>query len=377
MAGDSQANAHTLQVFAIKSPSWGEDIQTYLSEKGYQLSTITQDDLKSLAKSENVPDAILILTQTEDLDVFRIIEDQDNDSIRPLLVLIMGDVESNLPYEWADLVLPPQTKYIDYQLKTVLRLRHENSSLKNDTTTLTNQLEELKRTSEEQQRSLKEIEILKNAIVRNVSHELKTPLLQVKSAVSLLAEDAKDEELVEYARNATARLETLVKNITLLGSSLDIHPGPVIVRDALEYARRNLGRIWEYRNDIGRVEINLEDGLPPVEADKQGLNTILQLLMDNALKFSKETVEVSAKRSNKHIEFSVKDAGIGIAKDQLDKIFEIFYQVDASSTRRYGGTGVGLAIVRLILDRHDMSIMVDSQQGQGSTFKFKLPAVEL
>ena len=93
--------------------------------------------------------------------------------------------------------------------------------------------------------------------------------------------------------------------------------------------------------------------------------------------FSKAKIEVCAEPMGEQVQISVRDFGIGIAKDQLEAIFESFYQIDSSSTRRYGGTGVGLAIVQLILDRHQSQIMVDSEVGKGSTFWFKLSAVTL
>lgn len=223
-----------------------------------------------------------------------------------------------------------------------------------------------------------EIEILKNAIVRNVSHELKTPLLHVKSAVSLMAEDAgPDNKLIRYAENATARLETLVTNITMFGSSLDFNLGPVILRDSVEYARRNLGRIWEQRSETKRIVLHIDEDLPPVVADKQGLSTILQLLMDNALKFSSDEIEVHAHRVRNQIEVSVKDYGIGIAPADMKSIFDSFYQIDSSSTRRYGGAGVGLALVNLLLEHHDSKIKVESKVNKGSTFSFKLKIANL
>lgn len=375
MVSDSQISTPSIVLLETETPTWAESIQSYLTDHGYELSIISSDLAKELIEAGKSPDAILSLSQQDGLAFFRVIREKEDDNTRPVLVLVTDGAIENFPHEIADIVLPPNPNYIDHQLKSILRLRLENAKLRQENAQLSGKFDTLKTESDQQKRSINEIEILKNAIVRNVSHELKTPLLQVKSAVSLLAEDAKDQELIEYAKNATARLETLVKNITLLGSSLDVHPGPVIIRDAMEYAKRNLGRVWEHRQDISRISIDLESGIPPVEADKQGLNTILQLLMDNALKFSQGKVEVSAKRDGNHVKFTIRDHGIGIAQDELDKIFEIFYQVDASSTRRYGGTGVGLAIVRLILDRHNTFISVNSTQGEGSTFSFVLPII--
>jgi signal transduction histidine kinase len=230
---------------------------------------------------------------------------------------------------------------------------------------------------EHKQASDKELSLLKNAIVRNVSHELKTPLLQVKSAVALLAEDVGQTRLIGYATDATTRLEAVVKNITQLASSLETRIEHVILREIIEYVILDLRRVWQRKADISRIQVNVEKNLPPVLADKNGIGTVLQMLIDNALKFSKKNVEVQAVRVGKNVRVSVRDHGIGIARDKLEKIFESFYQVDPSSTRRYGGSGVGLAIVRLILDHHNVSIVVESEVGKGSTFSFELPIVEL
>jgi len=218
-----------------------------------------------------------------------------------------------------------------------------------------------------------QVEILKEAIVRNVSHELKTPLLHVKSAVSLMAEDVgKENKLIRYAENATARLETLVTNITMFGSSLDLNLSPVIARDAVEYAHRNLLRSWESKEQAKRIRLYIDDDLPPVLADRQGLSTILQLLLDNALKFSDGTIEVHVHQIEDTIEFAVRDYGIGIHPNNLKSIFESFYQIDPSSTRRYGGTGVGLALVKLLIEKHQSEIKVDSKLDEGSKFSFRL-----
>lgn len=260
------------------------------------------------------------------------------------------------------------------QLQSALELHRENSRLRQQLNELQARIQ---REETVRQHKRDEVELLRNAIVRNVSHELRTPLLQVKSAVALIADDMGDSTLIQYATNATARLETLVRNITLLGSSLETDPGPVIIRDAIDSAHRNLKRIWEHRGRIDRVRIELEENLPPVIADKQGLGTVIQLLMDNALKFSEDEIIVTARKKGGSIEIAVRDYGIGIPLDQIDTIFDTFYQVDNSSTRRYGGAGVGLAIVKLILDNHGTAIIVESEEKKGSTFTFLLPVYQL
>ncbi len=230
----------------------------------------------------------------------------------------------------------------------------------------------------QQQHMADEVDVLRNAIVRNVSHELKTPLLQIKSAVALLAEDRRnDNKLADYAMEATARLEAVVKNITQLADTLDIRPEPMPITEAVDQALRNLRRSWEFKGQTERVKVELGDDLPLVLADKQGLGVTLQLLLDNALKFSKKNVRLTVRRKTRWVIISVRDYGIGIAPDKLDKIFDPFYQVDNSATRRFGGTGVGLAIVRTILERHQAEIQVKSEVGKGSTFTFALRAAEI
>jgi len=234
-------------------------------------------------------------------------------------------------------------------------------------------IKELEKQLSTQKHQSDQVEILKEAIVRNVSHELKTPLLQVKSAVSLMAEDiGKENKLIRYAENATARLETIVNNITMFGSSLDMNFGPVIVRDAVGYAHRNIQRSWESKEQAKRITLHIDKDLPPVLADRQALSTILQLLLDNALKFSNDKIEVHAHPVDEQVEISVKDYGIGIDPDHINHIFDSFYQIDPSSTRRYGGTGVGLALVKLLIEKHDTEIKVTSEPEKGSIFSFSL-----
>lgn len=353
---------------------WANAVFAHLREHGYLLSIIAATSEREWVPPTPLPDAILVTNPATSRTVLSLFSDQPT---HPLLILITDQTQVDFAADCADVIVPPLPAIIEWQIKQHVHLRTENAALRKENAVLQARLHE---EVDVLKRSTSEIELLKNAIVRNVSHELKTPLLQVKAAVSLIAEVGADKELVQLASSATARLETVVKNITLLGSSLDISLGPVIIRDAIEYARRNLGRVWEYRGEASRVKVKLEEQLPPVLADKQAISTALQLLIDNALKFSEKRgtdVEVHAVQKGDCVEISVVDFGIGIAKDQLESIFDMFYQVDSSSTRRYGGTGVGLAIVRIIMERHNTKIIVSSKENEGSTFSFTLPAVKL
>lgn len=227
------------------------------------------------------------------------------------------------------------------------------------------------------EQAAREAYLVKNAIVRNVSHELKTPMLHLKSAISQLAEEQETSLLTRYATNATVRLEEIIQNIVQLSRWVDIRREPMLMGDSVELAMRALRRSWANRDKVNRVDIRLSESLPPVEGDKQGIATVLQLLIDNALKFSKQTVTVSVKVRGAQIIASISDRGIGIPATELSRISNGFYQVDGDDTRAYGGVGIGLAIASLILDRHEAHLDIESEPNQGSTFSFSLPTMPM
>ncbi|MBC8098497.1 MAG: HAMP domain-containing histidine kinase, partial [Armatimonadetes bacterium] len=336
-----------------------------LSSKYKVIQLTTPDEVAETLKSIN-PDALLAVVSPESSKLFEKLRAKLRYPLRPLLVFLQADAPqeaSNTPVpDAADFILTPSAALA--QLDGLLRLRAEALHLYRQQQPMQDEIMRLKHELKSQQRIKNELEVLKNAIVRNVSHELKTPLLQVKSAVALMREEPQKDEkhnyLMELATEATGRLELLVKNITMLGESLDSNPGPLILRDTVEAARRNLRRLWEKGDQAARIVVDLPPVISPVHADKHGLTTIFQLLLDNALKFSDKAVTVKAEPDSTggYIVIKIQDQGIGIAKDQLEAIFGMFYQVDSSLTRRYGGTGVGLALVQIILDNHGSQIKV-------------------
>jgi signal transduction histidine kinase len=249
-------------------------------------------------------------------------------------------------------------------------LERENAALREE-------IAKLRRTVEQHERSVVETDTIKNAIVRNVSHELKTPLVQVKSAVALLKEVHGESKLVEYATTATARLESLIHNITQLAQSLEIELAPTALQESIDFAMRNVRRSWEHKTDSERITMSVPRPLSLVLADKQAIGRALHLLLDNALKFSKEYVHLKVEEQATVVQVTVQDFGIGIPQEKLDTIFDAFVQGDGSSTRRYGGAGVGLWIVKQILEKHGTTIHVDSKLNSGSSFWFELPKMKL
>jgi signal transduction histidine kinase len=121
----------------------------------------------------------------------------------------------------------------------------------------------------------------------------------------------------------------------------------------------------------------IDPDVPRVYADAIHMRRMLDNLLGNALKFTPEggRISVGMSRQEDEVLLVVSDTGIGISPDNLDKIFQRFYQVDGSSKRRYGGVGLGLALVKEIVESHDGAVSVASEVGQGTTFRISLPAV--
>jgi len=234
----------------------------------------------------------------------------------------------------------------------------------------------------EMNRSQREEELvrLQAEFIQNVAHELRTPLTLVRGYVELLADEGLDEEtrrrIASAAFSRTLELVERVEAITTLREleEGEFHPEPVNLMDlahtVLKMARQKAHRAG--------VALRLEGPLHPliVTGDPVRLMEAMEQLVDNAIKFSpagtQTCVRLYTRASEVHIR--VIDQGIGIPPDQLERIFNRFYQVDGSTTRRFGGMGLGLSIVRAIAEAHGGRVWADSRgPGRGSTFTLALP----
>lgn len=224
----------------------------------------------------------------------------------------------------------------------------------------------------------------KSEFLANMSHELRTPLNSSLILAKLLA-DNKDgtltEEQVKYARAILSSNNDLLALINDILDLSRIEAGHVELSDEVVAVDSALQRLRETFDPIARqkglaLEISA-DALAPAQlvVDSQRLQQILKNLLANALKFTehgKVSLHVRPGGSGR-IRFEVCDTGIGIAREQLQVIFEAFRQADGSTRRRYGGTGLGLSISRDLAARMGGEIQVDSEPGRGSCFVLELP----
>lgn len=229
------------------------------------------------------------------------------------------------------------------------------------------------------QTHIRNLEILQDAVVNTVAHEFRTPILQVKSGLIFLEETLREHNIQRstfaIVQQATTRLEGLIEQLTMLGSSINYHPEPQIAKDLVARALRNLARGWHSQDEVQRVVQEIVAPISPVVADRTGIITVLQMLLDNALRFSDSLVTLRISQQDGIVTFAIEDHGIGIEAAFVERIFDPFYQVDGSTTRRYSGLGVGLTMVKLILDHHQTTLDIHSQPNVGTTVSFRLPAL--
>ena len=233
---------------------------------------------------------------------------------------------------------------------------------------------------------LSELNQLKSNFVSNISHELRTPLTHLKGYIELLDENALGElnkqqaDAVKVMKKAEGRLGGLIENLIQFSAysqgviDIDIRPANLkdILNEILENAQSQCG---EKGLDF---QSNIPSDIPAVRIDSQKLPWALLHLIDNAVKFTPKggNVQIGVNVGDANVMMYVYDTGIGIAQEKIDEIFEPFHQLDGSSTRRYGGTGLGLAMARQIVEAHGSEIVVRSKEGQGSYFEFSLKIAE-
>lgn len=230
---------------------------------------------------------------------------------------------------------------------------------------------------------LSELSQLKANFVSSISHELRTPLTHIKGYLELLASQSlgpltdEQKHALQVSQKSTARLENLIEDLILFSlasrGELSMQIEPIDIRLLATQSVRYAQQKGEDRGVT--VHLVADHDLPRVHGDVQKISWVLSQLLDNAIKFTPQggRVVLSVKReSNKLVTVSVVDTGIGIRPERLQEIFEPFHQLDSSSTRRYGGTGLGLSLVKQIIEAHGSLIEVKSAENQGSTFQFPL-----
>jgi len=235
-------------------------------------------------------------------------------------------------------------------------------------------------------RKLSELDVIKSNFISNISHELRTPLTHLKGYIDLLMTtdgievNPEIKPALEVMQRSAERLENLINDLIMFSIAENGHLQISSERFNLkEVASIVLSR---HQTRAENKKICLEMDCPfdvlYVFADKNRITWVINQLVDNAIKFMNNQGKIILHLTtldNQAI-IAVQDHGVGLSDQQIREAFMPFHQLDSSASRTQGGTGLGLALARQIVETHGSKIIVHSEPGKGSTFEFNLPVTE-
>ena len=230
---------------------------------------------------------------------------------------------------------------------------------------------------------LKELDQMKSEFVNMVSHELRSPLSSIRQKLSLIV-DGLTGEINEEQKQIVSRVQHRIDGLIGMISSL------------LDLSRIEAGRLVQQKERIAlseifdevvelmdqevekkglKFEVTIDAQLFPVHADRQSMETVITNLLSNAVKYNREggRVSISARNRGEFVEIKVADTGVGISEENLPRIFDKFYRIRSEYTRKVIGSGMGLPLVKAIVEAHFGTISVESESGEGTTFTVLLP----
>ena len=227
-----------------------------------------------------------------------------------------------------------------------------------------------------------EVSRMKSEFVSNVSHELKTPLALIRMFGETLDEgivtdEKKRREFYRIIRKESERLTHLINNV-LDFSRMDARSKEYnfVEADLVELVQSSLKAYKYHIRDLGfEIESELPDNMLMLKMDKDAISQVLLNLLSNAVKYSddRKNIRVELYHDSTSALISVSDHGVGIAKDELKKIFDKFYRVTASKGKESRGSGLGLTLAKHIIEAHKGKIEVESEVGKGSRFTIRIP----
>jgi two-component system, OmpR family, phosphate regulon sensor histidine kinase PhoR len=235
--------------------------------------------------------------------------------------------------------------------------------------TMENQLYKME---EENQR----VESIRRSFVANVTHELNTPLTSISGFIETLQEGAAEDpdtrtKFLDIIAIETARLQRLIEDLLVLSEIENKRESTMETINIKYSVDKTVDLVLPIAEKRGiKLLVDVDQSLS-IEGNEDRFIQMMMNLIENAIKYSNENgrVWVDGHRDGEHIVLSVKDEGIGIDQQHQDRLFERFYRVDKSRSRKVGGTGLGLSIVKHIAALFDAELKLESEPGKGSTFR--------
>lgn len=231
---------------------------------------------------------------------------------------------------------------------------------------------------------LRRLEKIRKDFVANVSHELKTPLTSIIGYSDTLLENRIDDiqlsnHFLGIIKKEAERMNSLVRDLLNLSTIEGKTKIDLIPANLEQIIYKILKVIQKKANNKGiKLKLKIADNLPLVLMEPGQIKQVLFNLVDNAIKYTSSggMVTISAQQREERIVVEVEDTGIGISKEEQQRIFERFYRSEKVRSSNMDGTGIGLAIVKHIINSHGSIIEVESQEGEGSLFRFFLNTVK-
>jgi two-component system sensor histidine kinase ResE len=235
-------------------------------------------------------------------------------------------------------------------------------------------------------KKLSELTELKSNFISNISHELRTPLTHIQGYVDLFLNGdgyTVDEEMKQgllVMQRAAERLNNLISDLIMFSTT---ETGTLKLRKQIFNVKETAARcVSQYEPIAEQKKISLKLSCQPeqveVFADEDRITWVIKQLLDNAIKYSHQNGLVTLKldQENEEVVICVEDNGIGFEASKIEEIFEPFHQLDGSLKRHQGGTGIGLALAKRIVEAHKSKISTWSEVDKGTKFEFRLPIAQ-
>ncbi|MDO4880004.1 MAG: ATP-binding protein [Capnocytophaga sp.] len=273
-------------------------------------------------------------------------------------------------------------RFLHKESVSVYKEFSENFSTKTDFFSLKSEISRFAQNKNNEIEDLKIREDYRKEFIGNVSHELNTPLFTLQSYILTLLDGAMEDKNIckKYLQRAAKNVERLIFVVKDLEMISKLEAGELLLEyshfDVVELINSTF-ELFEIRAKKRNITLTLDKNYQPiiVFADRERIGQVLANIILNSIKYGKENGTTEVAIENLHhnkIIIRITDNGEGVAKENLHRLFERFYRVDKSGSRKQGGSGLGLSIVKYVIEAHNETIFVESSLGIGSEFSFTL-----
>jgi signal transduction histidine kinase len=373
----------------------GEVTSSLLRKAG--LSCIVCDDLNRLAREVRAGAGAVLLTEEVLIapgidNVLRSLAEQPSWSDLPIIMLMRGGVTSpaaaNVLREMRNVTLvdrPAPTRSVVSAVEAAVRSRERQYQIRDQIEAIRivrNERERLLESERASRQELERVSRIKDEFLATLSHELRTPLSAIFGWVQILRMKAPDAETISEGisvidrnvRLQTQLIDDLLDMSRIISGKLRLDVQAVNMADVIDSAIESVTPAMKAKEI--RLEKIVDSSAVSVSGDPGRLQQVLWNILTNAIKFTPKNgrIDVLAERVDSHLEIRVSDSGAGMTAEFLPYVFERFKQADPSTTRKHGGLGLGLSIVRSLVELHGGAIRAESPGlGHGATFVISLP----